>query len=56
MRKERDVVELHTASGIKVTYSSPENVSEVIRRKKINQMYDVIVGAERRINEERKTG
>ena len=24
--------------------------------REINQMYDVIVGAERRINEERKTG
>ena len=46
---DRDkVVELRTASGIRVTYSSPERVSEVIRRQKINKMYDILLSAERR--------
>lgn len=52
---DRDkVVELRTDSGIRVTYSSPENVSEVIRRQKINKMYDILLGAECRSEEQQR--
>ena len=45
---ERDkVVELHTASGIRVTYSSPESIPDVIKKQKLNRMYEILSGAER---------
>jgi len=46
---------MHTASGIRVTYSSPENVPETIRRQKLNRMYDILSGAERRNDEQNKS-
>ena len=48
------VVELHTASGIRVTYSSPDNVPETIRRQKLNRMYDILSSAERSDSEQNK--
>ena len=49
------VVELHTASGIRVTYSSPENIPETIRRQKLNRMYDILSSADRRNDDQSKS-
>ncbi len=38
--KER-IIE-HTVNGIKVTSYIPENVSESVKRNRINQIYDIL--------------
>ena len=43
--KER-IIE-HTVNGIKVTSYIPENVSESVKRKRINQIYDILKPAEK---------
>ena len=43
-----------TVNGIKVTSYIPENVSESVKRNRINQIYDILVGADKR-NEESDT-
>ena len=50
--KER-IIE-HTVNGIKVTSYIPENVSESVKRNRINQIYDILVAADKR-NEESDT-
>ena len=50
--KER-IIE-RTVNGIKVTSYIPENVSESVKRNRINQIYDILVGADKR-NEESDT-
>ena len=47
--KER-IVE-HTVNGIKVTSYIPENVSESVKRNRINQIYDILVAADKRTEE-----
>lgn len=37
-------VEYVTDSGIKVRVSYPENISEYVRREKINRMYEILSG------------
>ena len=43
--KER-IIE-RTVNGIKVTSYSPENVSESVKRNRINQIYDILKPVER---------
>ena len=43
--KER-IIE-RTVNGIKVTSYIPENVSESVKRNRINQIYDILKPAER---------
>ena len=43
--KER-IIE-HTVNGIKVTSYIPENVSESVKRNRINQIYDILKPVER---------
>ncbi len=50
--KER-IIE-RTVNGIKVTSYIPENVSESVKRNRINQIYDILVAADKR-NEESDT-
>ena len=47
--KER-IIE-RTVNGIKVTSYIPENVSESVKRNRINQIYDILVGADKRSEE-----
>ncbi len=46
--KER-IIE-HTVNGIKVTSHIPEDVSESFKQNKINQIYDIFVAADKRID------
>jgi len=46
--KER-IIE-RTVNGIKVTSHIPENVSESFKQNKINQIYDILVAADKRID------
>ena len=48
--KER-IIE-HTVNGIKVTSYIPENVSESVKRNRINQIYDILKSHEKEIKEE----
>lgn len=43
-----------TVNGIKVTSHIPEDVSESVKRNRINQIYDILVAADKR-NEESDT-
>ena len=45
LMKER-IIE-HTVNGIKVTSYIPENVSESVKRNRINQIYDILKPVER---------
>ena len=47
--KER-IIE-RTVNGIKVTSYIPENVSESVKRNRINQIYDILVAADKRTEE-----
>ena len=33
----------HTSNGIKVTVHVPENVSDSVKRNRINQIYDILM-------------
>ena len=44
----------HTVNGMKVTSHIPEDVSESFKRNRINQIYDILVAADKR-NEESDT-
>ncbi len=46
--KER-IIE-RTVNGIKVTSHIPEDVSESFKRNRINQIYDILVAADKRID------
>ena len=48
--KER-IIE-RTVNGIKVTSYIPENVSESVKRNRINQIYDILKPHEQEIEEE----
>ncbi|MCI7497870.1 MAG: hypothetical protein MSA82_00485 [Oscillospiraceae bacterium] len=48
--KER-IIE-RTVNGIKVTSYIPENVSESVKRNRINQIYDILKPHEKDIKEE----
>ena len=48
LRKER-IIE-RTVNGIKVTSHIPEDVSESFKQNKINQIYDILVAADKRID------
>ena len=48
--KER-IIE-HTVNGIKVTSYIPENVSESVKRNRINQIYDILKPHEQEIEED----
>ena len=50
LMKER-IIE-HTVNGIKVTSYIPENVSESVKRNRINQIYDILKPHEKEIKEE----
>ena len=52
LMKER-IIE-RTVNGIKVTSHIPEDVSESFKRNRINQIYDILVAANKR-NEESDT-
>ena len=52
LMKER-IIE-RTVNGIKVTSHIPEDVSESFKRNRINQIYDILVAADKR-NEESDT-
>lgn len=39
-----------TVNGIKVTSHIPEDVSESFKQNKINQIYDILVAADKRID------
>ena len=41
-----------TVNGIKVTSYIPENVSESVKRNRINQIYDILKPHEKEIEEE----
>lgn len=43
-----------TISGIKVTSHIPEDVSESFKQNKINQIYDILVAADKRIDKSDK--
>ena len=47
--KER-IIE-RTVNGIKVTSHNPEDVSESFKQNKINQIYDILVAADKRTEE-----
>ena len=47
--KER-IIE-RTINGIKVTSHIPEDVSESFKQNKINQIYDILVAADKRTEE-----
>ena len=47
--KER-IIE-RTVNGIKVTSYIPENVSESVKRNRINQIYDILKPADKRTEE-----
>ena len=51
--KER-IIE-RTVNGIKVTSHIPEDVSESFKQNKINQIYDILVAADKRIDKADKT-
>mgnify|MGYP001275601703 FL=1 len=46
--KER-IIE-RTVNGIRVTSHIPEDVSESFKRNRINQIYDILVAADKRID------
>ena len=48
VEKREKAVEYVADTGIKVKCVYSENVPERIRQQKINKMYDILVGAERR--------
>ena len=48
LMKER-IIE-RTINGIKVTSHIPEDVSESFKQNKINQIYDILVAADKRID------
>ena len=50
LMKER-IIE-RTVNGIKVTSYIPENVSESVKRNRINQIYDILKPHEQEIEEE----
>lgn len=43
-----------TINGIKVTSHIPEDVSESFKQNKINQIYDILVAADKRIDKSDK--
>lgn len=49
LMKER-IIE-RTVNGIKVTSHIPEDVSESFKRNRINQIYDILVAADKRTEE-----
>lgn len=51
--KER-IIE-RTVNGIKVTSHIPEDVSESFKQNKINQIYDILVAANKRIDKSDKS-
>ena len=47
----------HTINNIKVTIHIPENVSESVKRNRINQIYDILKPAEKgEENEDKENG
>ncbi len=38
----------YVADGIRVRVTYPDSVPEAVRQQKINKMYDILIGAERR--------
>lgn len=46
----REKIIERTINGIKVTSHIPEDVSESFKQNKINQIYDILVAADKRID------
>ena len=49
VEKREKAVDYVSDEGIKVRVTYPDNVNDTIRQQKINKMYDIFLGAMRRI-------